>query len=813
MPLAPAFILLASLVSVFLAGGPREGGMGIFLALSGVALMFGRPTTLAPRSLWVIAALLVAATGSAFLSQASLSTPGLRNAILPVPGLILPPSITLDPLATLSWTVLLGLSLLIGQFLLALPPSSSRGFDRLALIAVLGCSLYGAMAWYAARTGWSCPFFDKETWTQAFFGFFPNRNHTAGFLLTGAVVSLGLMLRGVSGGRLLPGVIAAFSFAFLTSLLLFNSSSRGGLIFLLAGVAIWIAGLGRQRSRFLIPVTLAMSAVILLLFLSSGSGLLERLSGRDPSGVPVAAAHAHSHADGARHDPRILIWEDTLPMVGDYPLTGTGLGTYGLVYPFYAEKSLRDQSTALHPESDWLQLCSEAGLPALALALLGLALLLRKIPALAESSRRGWPVRWAFLAAFLAELLHGLVDVPLHKPELGWWVMILGGIGFSGCGGLNKERPPGKIPMALQRVVFAGGGLAMLVIGAFLILAQWGGGVHAPPFAPAAARQRLVKLFAGGGDPAAASAAIAEARKMIREYPMAHTLRYQLAVMLMFTEQKEKGVEEAKALFLQQQALSPVDPDLPFEQGRALAPREPMTAATFWSEALRRQLELDASPNSAVKRAGDLYLRMIAAAVDNWPLFDRLPALAYDNELRMIWLTQPRCGVPQLAEAARDTAFMTTLSPRDQGRIIELWWRRGSPQDRRDVEAFLASHPEYEESAVMTRAAMLAATGRQQEACALLIKARGIPVSLPKEGDAPAVIRPAGDDLPADPLEAARYYLDHGNDVAARRSLDEALRRESSAEALLLRASIAMRAREWDAALRDLSSWVGVQGK
>jgi O-antigen ligase len=789
--------------------------MGIFLAVAGLALMLGHPTTLAPRSLWLIGVLLVALTGSAFLSQASLGTPGVRNAILSPPGLNLPQSITLDPPATLSWVLLLGLSLMIAQFMFAAPPSSSRGMERLALLAVLGCSLYGAMAWYAARTGWSFPFFDKETWTQAFFGFFPNRNHTAGFLLTGAILSLGLILRGITGGRLLPGVIAAFSFAFLTSLLLFNSSSRGGLIFLIAGVVIWIAGLGKQRSRLLIAVTLFMSALIMLLFLASGSGLLERLSGRDPSGASVASASGHE----VRHDPRILIWEDTFPMVGDYPLTGTGLGTYGLVYPFYAVKSLRDQSTALHPESDWLQLCSEAGLPALALALLGLALLLRKIPALAESSGHAWPVRWAFLAAFLAELLHGLVDVPLHKPELGWWVMILGGIGFSGCGGLNKERPPGKIPMALQRVVFAGGGIAMLVIGAFLILAQWGGGVHAPPFAPAAARERLVKLFAGGGDPAAASAAIAEARKMIREYPIAHTLRYQLAVMLMFTEHKEKGaegaegVEEAKALFLQQQALSPIDPDLPFEQGRALAPREPMTAATFWSEALRRQLELDASPNSAVKRAGDLYYRMIAAAVDNWPLFDRLPALAYDNELRMIWLTQPRCGVPQLAEAARDTAFMTTLSPRDQGRIIELWWRRGSPQDRRDVEAFLASHPEYEESAVMTRAAMLAATGRQQEACALLIKARGIPVSLPKEGDAPAVIRPAGDDLPADPLEAARYYLDHGNDVAARRSLDEALRRESSAEALLLRASIAMRAREWDAALRDLSSWVGVQGK
>jgi len=338
-------------------------------------------------------------------------------------------------------------------------------------------------------------------------------------------------------------------------------------------------------------------------------------------------------------------------------------------------------------------------------------------------------------------------------------------------------------------------------------VAQWGGGVHVPPFAPSAAQQRIVKLFAGGGDPAAASAAIAEARKMIGEYPAAHALRYQLAVMLMFTERNTDG---AKALFLQQQALSPIDPDLPFEQGKALVPWEPMTAATFWTEALRRQLELDASPNSAVKRAGDLYHRMIAAAVDHWVLFDRLPALAFNNELRMIWLTQRYAPVPQIAAAVGDDSFMAALSPRDQGRLIGIWWQRGSKQERQEVEAFLASHPQYEESAAMTRAAMLGAAGRQEEACDMLIKAYGIPVN--SSGGA-GVIRPAGSDLPADPLEAARYYLDRGNDVAARRSLDEALRRGNSAEALLLRASIAMRAREWDAAFRDLSSWVGMKGK
>lgn len=803
MPSAPAILLVASLVSVFLAGGPREGGMGIFLAVAGMVLMLGRPTTLAPRSLWVIGVLLVAATGGAFLAQASLGNPGVRSAMVQAPGLNLPASITLDPRATLFWAVLFALSLLIAQAVLATPPASSRGFDRLALIAVLGCSLYGGMAWYAARTGWTYPFFDKESWTQAFFGFFPNRNHTAGFLLTGAIVSLGLMLRGITGGRLLPGVIAAFAFAFLTALLLFNSSSRGGLLFLIAGVLIWIAGLGRYRSRFLITAVLAVAGVILILFVTSGSGLMERLSGRNPSGDAVAATPAHE----GRRDARILIWQDTFSIISDYPLTGTGLGTYAPVYPYYAEKSLRDQSRALHPESDWLQLCSEAGIPALLLALLAVVLLLRRIPALAASSDRQWPVRWALIAAFLAELLHGLVDVPLHKPELGCWVMLLGALGFSGCGGLDAGgKPPGKFPMLLQRGIFLLGGTALLLVGAVMIRAQWWGGPSVPPFAPAAAQQRIVKLF-GGGEPASAEAAIAEARKMIGEYPMAHGIYYQLGLMMFVTG---RNFDEARELFLRQQALSPLDPDLPYDQGKVVADPEPMTAATFWTEALRRQLELDASPNSTVKRTGELYHRMIATAFGNWELFDRLPAIALTSELRMIWLTQRHAPVPQIAAAAGDASFMAGLSPRDQGRLIALWWQRGSSQEKREAEAFLASHPEYGGAAVMTRAAILAASGRGEEACSLMIKTRGIPV--PSAGPA-GVIRSAGSDLPSDPLEAARYYLERGNDVAARRSLDEALRGVNSREALLLRASLSMRAGEWDAALRDLSSWAEVNGK
>ena len=130
---------------------------------------------------------------------------------------------------------------------------------------------------------------------------------------------------------------------------------------------------------------------------------------------------------------RLKIWQDTLPIIAENPLTGTGLGGSPSVYPFYANKSLRDQSTALHAESDWLTLCAEEGLPALLIVLAMFGFLISQIPKITAHSGREWPLRWAFISACFTEVLHGLVDVPLHKPELGWWVLLLGGVGFGGC--------------------------------------------------------------------------------------------------------------------------------------------------------------------------------------------------------------------------------------------------------------------------------------------------------------------------------------------------------------------------------------------
>lgn len=787
---AQPLLLLGSLGAIFLAGGPMEGGMGIFLTVAGMVLLLIRPLQTAPWVLWGVGGLLLLATATALLPQEWLGNPGVRAFIRPVPILSLPGCITLDPRATLFWMLLLGLSLLIALYSLALPPMP-KDMGNLALLAVLGCSCYAILALKAWQTGWVYPFFDKLPWAQPAFGFFPNRNHTAGFLVTGAVLSLGLIHRGVSGRGLFRPFLAACCFSLLVSVLLFTSTSRGGLVFLLIGVILWVGGLGRHRSRAFLFGSIALALVLLMLFLTSGSGLLERLKGHAQESTLA------EHSAPSFGEMRLKIWRDTFSIIADYPVTGTGIGTYALIYPFYADKSLRDQSTALHAESDWITLCSENGIPALILVMAGIGLLLSQIPRIAAHSGREWPVRWAFIAACLTELLHGLVDVPLHKPELGWWVLLLGGIGF----GNLRDKVPSRLAMGIQRGVFVLGGVLALILGTMMIWAQWGRGNPLPPFAPGVLQKKIVALY-GQGDPASAKQAIEEARHAIRHYPMAHPLYFQLAKMLL---NSEKNVPMATQLLEAEQAISPNDPDFVFVAGWLLAQDAPMTTASFWNEAIRRQLAYDDSPNSAVHRTGDLYRQMLSTALGNWVLFDRLPAIASNKELRMIWLNQPYCNALLTAEAVSDSSFMEELSTKEQAGLISLWWQRG---DKKEVGAFLDAHPEYQEASLGTRLAILVASNQEEKACKLLIERFQIPVP-ELIGQPSSTIHGAEGEVPNDALAAALYYRKLGNDVAARHYLTEALNNDSTrGEALRLRAVLEMRSGEWKEALADLTAYL-----
>ena len=113
---------------------------------------------------------------------------------------------------------------------------------------------------------------------------------------------------------------------------------------------------------------------------------------------------------------RSAIWADTASLIREHPLLGTGLGTFGIVYPQVQTTALNFQVD--HAHNDYLEVATELGLPG-ALLLFGLiwTVLWRAITVFYNSPRQ----RERFLllgccGSILAILFHSFTDFNLQVP-------------------------------------------------------------------------------------------------------------------------------------------------------------------------------------------------------------------------------------------------------------------------------------------------------------------------------------------------------------------------------------------------------------
>jgi len=392
------------------------------------------------------------------------------------------------------------------------------------------------------------------------------------------------------------------------------------------------------------------------------------------------------------------------------------------------------------------------------------------------------------------------VDVPFHKPELGWWVLLLGGIGLA-QGAREEERH--ELSRRFQSLVLALGGGGMIAIGAAMVGAQWWGWAEMPPFAPAALLHHVEKVY-NEGDNASVIAAISECKKAQALYPSAHPFYFLMGELYLHNNQ---NIDMAKALFAAERELSPRDPILVFDQGKLLTPYDVQETASLWNEALRRQLILDRLPTHPIPRSVELYQEMVSVAADYPALLARMAELSLqDLELRMIWLNHPSCDPAWIAAAVRDDILMQKLSSREKRLLFQLWFQRG---EKSEVAAFLDTHPQYIHVAADTKASILAASNHEEAACRFLIEEFRIQTPELSQGEV-TTIQSADSDLPSDPLAAARYYMDRGNDFASLRLLREIQEGggENGKEAYRLQAMMAMRSGNWNEALAALQGMI-----
>ena len=139
---------------------------------------------------------------------------------------------------------------------------------------------------------------------------------------------------------------------------------------------------------------------------------------------------------------RWTIWGDAYKIVKDFPLLGSGLGTFSQIFPMY--RSLHMRNLITHAENDFLQLASEVGLIGLGiLFILFIFLFFKAVSGIrsisSEDSNRYIGI--GGLVGILALMFHSLVERNLQIPANAFLFTFIWALVFHS----TSFKPSGKV--------------------------------------------------------------------------------------------------------------------------------------------------------------------------------------------------------------------------------------------------------------------------------------------------------------------------------------------------------------------------------
>jgi putative inorganic carbon (HCO3(-)) transporter len=249
-------------------------------------------------------------------------------------------------------------------------------------------------------------------------GSFVYKNHFANFLLLCLSAGFGLMVIDIEINKsqqsrdwrislistlLSSKTLVRLCLAIMVIALVMSRSRMGNVAFFSAiiGVSVFTLLLDRKKSKGL--GILIVSMLIIDLFIVSQWFGLDKVQQR------LAATSLSQE----KRDEVVL---DSLPIVKNHPIIGTGAGSYYSVFPGYKKSIIN--SFYDHAHNDYLQMLIEYGV--LGFVFLGLLVLFSFIKAMTALKKNASPISkgtaFACLLAFLGMLIHIFVDFPLQAP-------------------------------------------------------------------------------------------------------------------------------------------------------------------------------------------------------------------------------------------------------------------------------------------------------------------------------------------------------------------------------------------------------------
>lgn len=351
------------------------------------------------------------------------------------PGLSLNRYATLEHiLETLCLVLLFGLTLVL--------VNSRRRFRLLAIVLVASGVFQAAYGSIMTLSGLEYGFLHvKEDYRGVATGTFINRNHLAGYLEMCLAIGIGLLLsevdsagpRGRRAGlrRFLQSLLGhkallRLSLAVMVIALVLTHSRMGNTAFFAslaaAGFLYMLARKRLTRGSLIFFASLLLIDVLIIGNFFGVEEVVQRLQ-------DTSAATEH----------RDEVVRDSLHIVADYPLAGTGAGSYYSTYPAYSGGEVRYPYD--HTHNDYVEFASEIGLVGFALlagaVLYCLVCALRALFQRRDNLMRG--VAFAALMGITALLIHSIADFNLQIPANAALFVVILALGVVSAAGRFRE--------------------------------------------------------------------------------------------------------------------------------------------------------------------------------------------------------------------------------------------------------------------------------------------------------------------------------------------------------------------------------------
>jgi O-antigen ligase/Tfp pilus assembly protein PilF len=243
------------------------------------------------------------------------------------------------------------------------------------------------------------------------------------------------------------------------------SLSRGGILsFSAACLVLLVIVVAKQRKAA--PLLFAVGFLALVVLAAdwfTSENVVERFS-------------SAYDQQGNFRDSRLNYWQDSVNVIKDFLLTGTGMGTFGNIFPTYQTRQIPGYFI-YHAHNDYLELLTDGGLIAFGCAAVFFCpLVVRTFQQLKQrQGRYAGYLYWGALAGLLAILLHSMTDFNFQSGANGLYFYFLASLlvagAYTGVRGsrLLKVEAGRFARLAMIMVIFAVFTASLLFNGGMLL--------------------------------------------------------------------------------------------------------------------------------------------------------------------------------------------------------------------------------------------------------------------------------------------------------------------------------------------------------